>query len=225
MGFERPGQRIALVTGASRGLGAEVAFELAVRRVHVVAVARTSGALEALDDRIRNVGGTATLVPLDLADHEGLQRLSDEIRARFGRLDILVHAAADSLPFTPIRDIDPEGFLRLWRINVDTARAMIASFEPLLAQSGGRAGFVCDPNVVGAYRSAYAATQNALRTIIEAWKSECPAVDIVLVDPPPMATALRKRGFPGENPDSLANPAEIAVNLVQDLLVRTSGSS
>ncbi len=225
MGSERPEQQIALVTGASRGLGAEVALGLAVRNVHVVAVARTSGALEALDDRIRDSGGTATLVPLDLTDHEGLQRLSDEIRARFGRLDILVHAAADSLPFTPIRDIDPEGFLRLWRINVDTARAMIASFEPLLAQSGGRAGFVCDRNVAGAYRSAYAATQNALRTIIEAWKSECPAVGIVLVDPPPMATALRKRGFPGENPDDLTNPAEIAANLVQNLLVRTADNS
>ena len=105
---------------------------------------------------------------------------------------------------------------------MDSARALIANFESLLVQSGGHAWFVCDPDVAGAYRGAYAATKNALRTMIEAWKSEGPAIDIVLVDPPPMATALRRRGFPGEDPGKLADPAEIAANLVRDLLDGTA---
>lgn len=209
---------VALVTGATRGLGAEVACALAAHGIHVVAVARSSGALEEIDDRIRSSGGSTTLVPLDLKDTAGIQRLSVEVWNRFGRLDILVHAAAESLPFTPVRDILPDGFERLWQTNADSARALIAAFEPLLADSKGKARFVCDPNVGGAYRGAYAATKEALRALITAWQAECRAVDIAIVDPPPMATALRRCGYPGENPAKLADPAEVAISIVRNLV-------
>ena len=209
---------LALVTGASRGLGAEVACALTTHGIHVAAVARSSGALEEIDDRIRRSGGSATLVPLDLGDTEGIERLSEKVRNRFGRLDILVHAAADSLPFTPVRDIPADGLERLWRTNAYSARALIAAFEPMLTDSGGKARFVCDPNVGGAYRGAYAATKEALRALVTAWQAECPVIDIAIVDPPPMATELRRRGYPGENPAGLADPAEVALSIVQDLV-------
>ena len=222
MASTRHPARVALVTGASRGLGAEIACALAERGVHVVAVARTVGALEAMDDRIRDRGGRATLVPLDLADLEGIDRLSDEIRNRFGRLDMLVHAAGDSLPFTPVRDIDPAGFARLWQTNADAARALIACFESLLEESGGHARFVCDPNATGPYRGAYAATKEALRSLAAAWRAECPNVDIAVVDPPPMATQLRKRGYPGEDPESLASPVDIGLAIARELVAEGS---
>ena len=174
MASNRQPVRVAVVTGASRGLGAEIAFALAVRGVHVAAVARTPGALEVLDDRIRMAGGSATLVPLDLRDSAGIQRLAEEIRNHFRRLDILVHAAGDSLPFTPVRDIDPAGFERLWRTDTDAARALIASFEPLLAVSQGQARFLCDPDSGGAYRGAYASSKEALRALVAAWMAEYP---------------------------------------------------
>ena len=88
----------------------------------------------------------------------------------------------------------------------------------MLTDSGGKARFVCDPNVGGAYRGAYAATKEALRALVTAWQAECPVIDIAIVDPPPMATELRRRGYPGENPAGLADPAEVALSIVQDLV-------
>ena len=218
MASNRQPARVALVTGASRGLGAEIAFALAVRGIHVAAVARTPGALEALDDRIRKAGGSATLVPLDLQDSAGIQRLAEEIRNRFRRLDILVHAAGTSLPFTPVRDIDPAAFERLWRTDADAARALIASFQPLLADSQGQARFICDPDAGGAYRGAYASSKEALRALVTAWMAEYPPIGIAIHDPPPMATALRKRGHPGESAAGLANPRDVALSIVRGLL-------
>ncbi len=219
MQAEAGGRRVALVTGASRGLGAEVALALAEGGLHVVAAARTQGALEALDDRIREAGGTATLAPLDLTQAGSVEALAGEIRSRFGRLDVLVHAAGDAARFTPVRDVDPAEFERLWRLNADAARALMSAFESPLSQSRGRARFVCDRQVSGAYRGAYAATKAALRALVEAWRAECPQIDVAAFDPPPMATALRAQGHPGERRENLADPRQVARVLVQGLVL------
>ena len=209
--------RVALVTGASRGLGHEVAVALGGCGVHVVAVARSEGGLAAMDDRIRATGGSATLVPLDLADGAGIARLAAAVADRFGRLDYLVHAAARALPLAPVRDIDPAGAENLWRVNADSARALVAGLEGLLARSRGRARFLDDP-AAGAYGGAYAASKSALRALVHAWRAERPELDIALLAPPPMATALRRVGWPGEDPAALADPAGVAADIVAELV-------
>ena len=208
-------QRIALVTGAGRGLGAAVARELARRGVHVVATSRTQGALEALDDAIRAAGHEATLLPLDLTEGAELDQVGPSLLARFGRLDILVHAAATLGTLTPAHQITERDWTETLAVNATATWRLIRTTAPLLlAADAGRAVFVTDPVATRprAFWGAYGATKAAQHNLALAWadESERSRLRINLVEPPPMATRLRRAAMPGEDQDRLPRPEHIA---------------
>ena len=208
-------QRIALVTGASRGIGAAVAVELARRGVHVVATARTQGGLEATDDAIQAAGGTATLLPLDLVDGEALDRLGPSLFERFGRLDVLVSNAASLGKLTPAGHILPADWAELVGVNVSASWRLIRSCGPLLmAAEAGRAVFVTDAVVAQplAYWGGYGATKAAMAHLALTWAAETVTsrLRINLFDPGIVASRLRAAAMPGENPATLAQPAAVA---------------
>ncbi|MEM9048872.1 MAG: SDR family NAD(P)-dependent oxidoreductase [Pseudomonadota bacterium] len=199
-------ERIALVTGASRGLGFATAAALGARGWQVIAFARTVGGLEELDDTIRKAGGPpATLVPADITDKAALPRMGLAIHQRWGRLDLLVHCAAHAPPLAPAPHIDDKDADRAMAVNGLGLQRLIVMADPLLrAAEAGRAVF-CDDPVDGKFWGGYAASKAAGRAIARAYAAESVRTgpDIRLFVPPPMPTALRARFFPGENRDSL----------------------
>lgn len=208
-------QRVALVTGASRGLGAAVALELARRGVHVVATARTQGGLEALDDKIRAGGGEATLLPLDLREGAEVDAIGPSLHARFGRLDILFHAAAVLGVLTPTHQIADRDWIETITTDATAAWRLIRTTAPLLlAADAGRAVFVTDVLATEprAFWGMYGAAKAAQHNLVMAWagESESTGLRINLVLPPPMATRLRRRAMPGESQDKLAKPEQFA---------------
>ncbi|MDE2333283.1 MAG: SDR family oxidoreductase [Rhodospirillales bacterium] len=208
-------QRIALVTGAGRGLGNEVALELARRGVHVVATSRTQGALEALDDAIRAMGQEATLLPLDLTEGETVDQIGPSLYARFGRLDILVHAAATLGTLTPAHHITEPDWMQTFAVNATAAWRLIRTAGPLLlAAEAGRAVFVTDTRATQprAFWGTYGASKAAQHNLVLAWagETETTQLRINLVEPPPMATRLRRFAMPGEDQETLAKPAQFA---------------
>lgn len=212
--------QIALVTGASRGLGAAMAEALAARGVHVVALARTTGALEELDDRIRAAGGSATLAPTDIADEAALAHLCRAVFDRWGRLDWLVHCAAHAPPMAPAAHIDAKDWSRAIEVNIRATGRLIALVEPLLrAAPAGRALFFADPRAGEPYFGAYGACKAAQQALVASWQAETqrtgPAV--YLLRPQPMATALRARFHPGEDRGRLARPADEAERLLAEI--------
>ena len=207
--------RIALITGASRGIGAAVARLLAAEGAHIVALARTVGGLEELDDAIKAAGGTATLVPQDLTDFDALDQLGGALHERYGKLDILIGNAGVLGGLTPISHIEPEVWDEAVAINLTANYRLIRSLDPLLRQSdAGRAVFV----TTGATRAArpfwgtYGATKIALEYMVLTWAAEVAKTNIRvnLVNPGGTRTAMRAAAFPGEDPDSLPAPEEIA---------------
>ena len=213
--------RIALVTGASRGIGRASALALAQAGAHVIAVARTQGALEELDDEIRALTGErATLVPLDLANGDGLDQLGLAIHKRHGRLDILVHAGAMLGGLWPVAHMGPAHFDQIVAVNLTSAFRLIRSMEPLLRQSeAGRAimltsGLAARPR---AFWGAYAATKAALEALVRCWADEIESTPIraVLLDPNVMRTRMRAEAFPGEDPETLTDPSEIGPMIVE----------
>lgn len=211
-----PADRIALVTGASRGLGFAVARALGARGDHVVAVARTVGGLEELDDAIRPGGGATTLVPLDITDDPGLARLGRAIFDRWGRLDLWVHCAAQAAPLSPAAHVVEKEFDRAMAVNARALVRLIAMLEPLLTT--GRV-VICDDPATGPFHAAYAASKAAARTIATAWAAERRAIGprVTLFTPPPMPTALRARFHPGEDRSRLTDPASVADALLATL--------
>lgn len=213
--------RIALVTGASRGIGHAAALALAAAGAHVVAVARTQGALEALDDEIRTLSGaSATLVPMDIAEDGALDQLGGAIHERFGRLDILVHAAAILGPLTPVAHLDPAHWDRIVSVNLTATYRLIRSVEPLLrASDQPRAIFLTSGRAVRpkAFWGAYGATKAALDNLVRAWADELEQTRIraVLLDPSQMRTRMRAEAMPGEDPASLPDPSEIGPLIVE----------
>ncbi len=207
--------RIALVTGASRGIGAACAVELARRGLHVVITARTQGGLEATDDAIRAVGGTATLLPLDLMEAASLDAIGPTLFQRFGRLDVFVNNAAALGRLTPVSHILPPDWADVIGVNVTACWRLIRSVAPLL-QTGpaGRAVFVTAAvaSRPTAYWGAYGATKAAMEHLALSWAAETRTTDlrINLFDPGVVATRLRAAAMPGENPRTLAQPADIA---------------
>lgn len=214
--------RIVLVTGASRGIGRACALALAKAGAHVIAAARTSGALEELDDEIRSATGeSATLTPFDLADGEAVDRLGGAIFERFKRLDGLVHAAATLGMLTPVSHMSPRDFDRTVQLNLTASYRLIRSFEPLLrASDAGRAVFLTSSvaSKPRAYWGAYAATKAGMEQLVRTWADEVEFTGIraVLLDPGRMRTRMRAEAFPGEDPATLPDPAEIGP-LVVDL--------
>ena len=214
--------RIALVTGASRGIGRACAKALAEAGAHVIAVARTVGALEELDDEIQAVGGTATLVPLDLKDMPALDRLGGSIFERWGRLDAFLGNAGMLGVLTPLSHLEPKAFEQTMAVNVAANWRMIRSFDPLLRRSdAGRVVFL----TTGAaqkhtpFWGIYAASKAALESLALTYAAECASTDIKvnLFSPGPLRTAMRAKAFPGEDPMTL-QPPEAVVPAILDLL-------
>src|SRR5215213_7969791 len=207
--------RIALVTGASRGIGYATARALARAGAHVVAVARTQGGLEELDDEIRKDGGSATLVPLNLTDFDGIARLGAALHERHGKLDILVGNAAIVGPSSPLGHIEMKPWNEVMAVNASANFQLIRCMEPLLKQSdAGRAVFVTSAaaHKASAYLSPYAASKAALETLARAWAQEtaATAIRVNLFDPGPIRTRMRATVFPGEDPMTLDTPEQAA---------------
>ena len=208
---------VALVTGASRGLGAALAEALAPDH-HVVAVARTVGALEELDDRIRARGGAATLAPMDITTAEAMAQLCRSIHDRWGGLALWAHTAIHAPPLSPAPSIDERDMAKAIDVNVTATARLIAYVAPLLGQTG-RALFFDDPRGGEKFFGAYGATKAAQIALARSWAAETvrtgPRVQVL--EPRPMATATRARFFPGESHDTLAARDEEARRLLAEI--------
>lgn len=209
---------IALVTGASRGLGAAMAQDLAGRGWQVIAVARTVGALEELDDRIRAAGGrNPTLVPLDLSQPETVARFGADLGARWpGGLGLWAHCAIHAAPLTPADHIDPRDWAKSLDLNVTATAQLIGLIAPALIQGRGQALFVDDPRAGQPFFGSYGATKAAQIALARSWQAEttrtAPRVDIVAAQP--MPTATRARFFPGEDRAALTPCADEAARIL-----------
>lgn len=213
--------RVALVTGASRGIGRAVALDLARNGAHVIALARTQGALEVLDDDIRALGGAATLVPCDLKDFDALDRLAASIHARWGRLDALVGNAGLLGPLSPIGHIDPAEWDQVMAVNVTANWRLIRALDPLLqASEAGRAVFLTSGAAhraqMKAYWGLYATSKAALEALVRTYAAETAEtrVKVMLVNPGPLRTRMRAAAMPGEDPLSLKTPEDLAPKIV-----------
>lgn len=209
--------KVALVTGASRGIGYGIARKLAELGAHVICVARTVGGLEDLDDEIKALGSSATLVPLDLKDFDGIDRMGKAIYDRWGKLDILVGNAGMLGVLTPVSHIEPKLWDEVMAVNVTANWRLIRSMDLLLRQSeNGRAIFVSSrvTQKLSAYWGLYSTSKAALEALVTTYGKEVPdSVDISLVCPGPVATAMRAKAMPGEDAASLPKPADIAAAL------------
>jgi NAD(P)-dependent dehydrogenase (short-subunit alcohol dehydrogenase family) len=213
--------RIALVTGASRGIGAAAAEALAREGAHVVLTARTAADLEQAEERIHQAGGTATIAPLDLIETDSIARLAAAVAERWGRLDLLMLNAATLGSLTPVAQIDGKEFSRVLTLNLLAAQALIAAFDPLLRKSeAGR--LLAVTSSVGrhprAYWGAYGASKAALETLALSYGEEVrnlSPVRVAVVDPGATATVMRARAFPGEDAATLKPPAAVADAVVE----------
>ncbi len=211
--------RVALVTGASRGIGYFLARELAAAGAHVVAVARTVGGLEELDDEIRAGGGQATLVPLDLTDMAGIDRLGGAIHERWGKLDVLVANAAILGVIAPLGHVEAKVFEKVMAVNVTATWRMIRAVDPLLRLSdAGRAILMSSAaaHSARAYWGPYAASKAAVEALCRSWADETrnTRLRVNCVNPGATRTAMRAQAMPGENPQTLPHPSEIARKIV-----------
>ncbi len=208
---------LALVTGASRGLGAALGEALAATH-HVVTVARTTGALEELDDRIKAAGGSATLAPMDVTNADAMAHLCRGIYDRWGRLDLWCHTAIHAPPLSPADHIDAKDWDRSVATNVTATRVLIGMVAPLLG-TAGHAVFFDDPRAGEKFFGAYGATKAAQIALARSWAAETTRTGprIRVLTPNPMPTATRARFFPGEDRSRLAPPAEEAPRLLGEL--------
>lgn len=210
--------KIALITGASRGLGAAMAVALAPTH-HIVAVARTTGALEELDDRIKAAGGEATLAPMDITHDGAMQHLCKSIHDRWGALDLWAHTAIHAAPLCPAPQMGPKDWQKSLDINTVAAQRLITYVAPLLGTEG-RAVFFDDPAAGEKFHGTYGATKAAQMVMARAWAGETiktgPKVHIAT--PAPMPTALRARFHPSEDRAPLADPVTEAARIVREIL-------
>jgi len=213
--------RLALVTGASRGIGAATAEALARAGAHVIITARTSGGLEEVEQRIHEAGGNATIAPLDLTDGDSIGRLATAIAGRWQALDILVLNAAMLGTLTPVPAIDAKEFSKLLTLNVGAQQALIAAFDPMLRASP-QAHIIAMTSSVAqaprAYWGAYGASKAALETLLLAYADEMKAISnvrVAIVNPGATATQMRARAYPGEDPATLKTPETVGEALAK----------
>lgn len=216
--------RIALVTGASRGIGAAIAEKLAEQGAHVILTARTAKDLEAVEQRIYEAGGSATIAPLDLAEAGSIDRLAAAVRERWGKLDIMVMNAAMLGTLTPVPMIDAAEFNRVLTLNLLAQQALIASFDSLLrASEAGR--LIVLTSSVGArpraYWGGYGASKAALENLVLSYAEEVrnlSSLRIAIVDPGRTRTAMRAKAYPGEDPSTLKEPVVVGERVAELLL-------
>jgi NAD(P)-dependent dehydrogenase (short-subunit alcohol dehydrogenase family) len=215
--------RLALVTGAGRGIGAAIAEALAAEGAHVILTARTIADLEAVEERIHAAGGSATIAPMDLTEPDGVARLAQAVTERWPALDMLILNAAMLGTLTPVAQIDGKEFNRLLTLNLLAQQVLIASFDPLLRKSPAGRVVVLTSGVGArprAYWGAYGASKAALETLVLAYGEEVKnlaPLKVAIVNPGATATAMRARAYPGEDAATLKPPKAVA-DAVADLL-------
>ena len=221
--------KLALVTGASRGIGAATAEALAAAGAHVILVARTAKSLEEIEGRIHDAGGSATIAPLDLTEGDSIAKLAAAVGERWDALDILVLNAAMLGSLTPVEHIDPKEYAKLLATNLLAPQALIAAFDPMLRRAE-QADVIALTSSVGseprAFWGAYGSSKAALETLVLAYADETAHVGkirVQIVDPGATRTRMRQLAFPGEEPESL-KPPETVANAIVDRLV-TGGST
>ncbi|MEL6620503.1 MAG: SDR family NAD(P)-dependent oxidoreductase [Pseudomonadota bacterium] len=209
--------QIALITGASRGLGAALALELAPTH-HIVAVAKTTGALEELDDRIKAAGGAATLAPMDITNDAAMQTLCRGIHDRWGKLDLWCHAAVHAAPMAPASMLDAKDMAKSVSANVTATATLITYLAPLLG-TDGQALFLDDPRGGTAFFGGYGATKAAQIALARSWQVETAKTGprIHIATPHPMPTATRARFFPGEDRSALTDPQAEAQRILTEV--------
>jgi NAD(P)-dependent dehydrogenase (short-subunit alcohol dehydrogenase family) len=217
--FKPLSDRIALVTGASRGIGAALALQLAQAGAHVVAVARTVGGLEELDDKIKAAGGSATLVPLDVKDSDGIARLTLALNERYGRLDVLIGNAGILGPLSPVGHVEAKDWDNLLAVNVTANWQLLRNLDPLLRNaSAGRAVFLTSAVAYKgrAYWGPYAASKAALDALVRSYAAECATTNVRanLFSPGPTRTRMYASAFPGVDPMTLPTPDDVAKAIV-----------
>lgn len=213
--------KLALVTGASRGIGAATAEAFAAAGAHVILVARTASALEEVEDRIHDAGGTATIAPLDLTEGENIGKLAVAVAERWGKLEVLVLNAAMLGSLSPVQDIDPKEYSRLLSINLLANQALIAAFDPLLKRADS-ADVVALTSSVGseprAFWGAYGSSKAALENLLRAYADETEhtgRIRVHIVDPGATRTRMRALAYPGEEPESVKPPETVARAIVE----------
>jgi NAD(P)-dependent dehydrogenase (short-subunit alcohol dehydrogenase family) len=215
--------RLALVTGASRGIGAATAVTLAAAGAHVILVARTAAVLEEVEDRIHGAGGTATIAPLDLTDGESIGKLAGAVAERWGKLDALILNAAMLGTLTPVQDIDPKEFSRLLSLNLLANQALIAAFDPLMRKADRADVIMLTSSVAAeprAFWGGYGSSKAALEALLGAYADETAHIGRIrvhIVDPGATRTQMRARAFPGEDPETLKGP-EVVADAILDRL-------
>lgn len=212
--------RIAVVTGASRGIGKATALALARRGAHVIALARTQGGLEELDDEIKALGGSATLVPADIKDYPALDRLGAAIHERWGKLDLVIGNAGVLGKLSPLGHIEPKTWDEVMAVNVTANWRLIRSLDPLLKRSeDGRAIFVTSgaAHKAFAYWGVYSTSKAALETLVRTYAAEVATTKVTanMFSPGPTATRMRALAMPGEDPETLPTADEVAAQLVE----------
>ena len=206
--------RLCLITGASRGIGAAIARRFAAEGAHVILIARTVGGLEEVDDQIRALGGTATLIPMDLTKNDQFDKLAEGVAARFGRLDVVVGNAASLGTLSPVAHSDYKMWERVFRLNVLSSQHLIRVCDPLLhASPAGKMIFVTSSAArhPRAFWGPYAASKAALESIVQCYAAEVEnqGIRVNLVDPGATRTAMRAAAFPGEDPMTLKPPEAV----------------
>jgi NAD(P)-dependent dehydrogenase (short-subunit alcohol dehydrogenase family) len=215
--------KLALVTGASRGIGAATAEALAKAGAHVILTARTAQALEQVEEKIDAAGGTATIAPLDLTDAENIKKLAQAVAERWGSLDILVLNAAMLGSLSPVEHLDPKELEKVFKLNVLANQALISAFDPLLRRAD-KAEVVGITSSVGeeprAFWGGYGASKAAFDTLLGAYADETAhagRLRVQIIDPGATRTRMRQLAFPGEEPDSLKGPEVVAAAIVERL--------
>ena len=215
--------KLALVTGASRGIGAATAQALGAAGAHVILVARTGAALEEVEESIHAAGGSATIAPLDLTDGESIGKLAGAVAERWEKLDVLMLNAAMLGSLTPVQDIDPKEYSRLLSLNLLANQALIAAFDPLLKKAE-RADVVALTSSVGAepraFWGGYGSSKAALETLLGAYADETAftnRIRVHIIDPGATRTRMRALAFPGEEPESVKAPEVVAAAILERL--------